>query len=204
LLILDEPTDGLDPVGRSEVRRLLMELKQRGKTIFLNSHILQEVELVCDRVAIMSKGQVRGIGSIEDLTNKAGGREVIVDIAFRQKAENGRGVVDSVDSMIAQVRRQMQSIFGTDSTPSSSLVITAMPDARLRIKVSCEDQKLIDATIDSLRCDGHSIAGLSTNRRSLEDVFLALVGTEDFGGDSESADATPYSEPISVAEGQPQ
>jgi len=204
LLILDEPTDGLDPVGRSEVRRLLMELKQRGKTIFLNSHILQEVELVCDRVAIMSKGQVRGVGSIAELTSKAGGREVIVDIAFGQNVKHGRGAVDSVDPMVAQVRRQMQSIFGTDSTSSSSLVITAMPDKRLRIKVSCEDQKLIDATIDSLRRDGHSIVGLTTNRRSLEDVFLALVGPEDLGGDSESADATPASELCSVAEGQPQ
>jgi len=204
LLILDEPTDGLDPVGRSEVRRLLMELKQRGKTIFLNSHILQEVELVCDRVAIMSKGQVRGVGSIEELTNKPGGREVVVEIAFGQNANHGRGALDSVDTMVAQVRRQMQSIFGSDSTSGSSLVITAMPDARLRIKVSCEVQEFIDATIDLLRRDGHSIVGLTTNRRSLEDVFLALVGPEYLGGDSESADATPASELRSIAEGQPQ
>ena len=59
LLILDEPTDGLDPVGRKDVRTLLTRLKEQGKTVFLNSHLLQEVELVCDRVAILDRGQLR-------------------------------------------------------------------------------------------------------------------------------------------------
>ena len=68
LLILDEPTDGVDPVGRSEMRSLLVELKQAGKTIFLNSHHLQEIELVCDRVAIMQRGRVRREGRVSDLT----------------------------------------------------------------------------------------------------------------------------------------
>ncbi|MFP6769847.1 MAG: ABC transporter ATP-binding protein, partial [Planctomycetaceae bacterium] len=58
LLILDEPTDGVDPVGRSEIRDVLNLLKSQGKTIFLNSHLLQEVELVCDRVAVLHKGEV--------------------------------------------------------------------------------------------------------------------------------------------------
>ncbi len=63
LLILDEPTDGVDPVGRSEMRSLLVELKQAGKTIFLNSHHLQEIELVCDRVVILQRGLVRREGA---------------------------------------------------------------------------------------------------------------------------------------------
>src|SRR5690606_41658682 len=81
LLILDEPTVGLDPVGRSEVRRLLLELKARGKTIFLNSHILQEVELVCGRVAVMASGQIRGIGTLDELTQQLGNRRVKFDLA---------------------------------------------------------------------------------------------------------------------------
>ncbi len=68
LLILDEPTDGVDPVGRSEMRSLLVELKQAGKTVFLNSHHLQEIELVCDRVAIMQRGVVRREGRVSELT----------------------------------------------------------------------------------------------------------------------------------------
>ena len=68
LLVLDEPTDGLDPVGRSEVRRVIEQLRDSGKTIFLNSHILQEVELVCTRVAIMAQGEIRGVGRIDELS----------------------------------------------------------------------------------------------------------------------------------------
>ncbi|HBO44926.1 MAG TPA: ABC transporter ATP-binding protein, partial [Planctomycetaceae bacterium] len=69
LLILDEPTDGVDPVGRSEMRAVLQELKAEGKTIFINSHLLQEVELVCDQVAILVHGTVRRVGRIHELTD---------------------------------------------------------------------------------------------------------------------------------------
>ena len=65
LLILDEPTDGVDPVGRREIRDLLSELKAEGHAIFLNSHLLSELEMVCDRVAIMVKGKVTMQGTID-------------------------------------------------------------------------------------------------------------------------------------------
>ena len=68
LLILDEPTDGVDPVGRAEIRDVLFQLKDRGKTVFLNSHLLQEIELVCDRVAILHAGLVRHVGPVRELT----------------------------------------------------------------------------------------------------------------------------------------
>src|SRR5262245_40748766 len=72
LFILDEPTDGLDPLARSQVRGYLTELKQQGKTIFLNSHILQEVELVCDRVAILDKGVLRRVANVAEITSGRG------------------------------------------------------------------------------------------------------------------------------------
>jgi ABC-2 type transport system ATP-binding protein len=68
LLILDEPTDGVDPVGRREIRDLLLRMRDEGRTVFLNSHLLGEVEQVCDRVAIMLKGKVERQGSLEELT----------------------------------------------------------------------------------------------------------------------------------------
>ena len=68
LVVLDEPTDGLDPVGRREVRELLLELKKQGKTIFLNSHLLSELEMVCDRVAILVDGLVARQGTLNELT----------------------------------------------------------------------------------------------------------------------------------------
>ena len=68
LVVLDEPTDGVDPVGRRAIRQLLTELKDAGTTVFLNSHLLSEVELVCDRVAILINGLVARQGTLSELT----------------------------------------------------------------------------------------------------------------------------------------
>ena len=70
LIVLDEPTDGLDPVGRKDVRELFLELKDQGKTIFLNSHLLSELEMVCDRVAILVEGNVARQGTLAELTER--------------------------------------------------------------------------------------------------------------------------------------
>jgi ABC-2 type transport system ATP-binding protein len=70
LLFLDEPTDGVDPIGRKEIRDLIQQLKSQGKTIFINSHLLSEVELVCDSVAIMNAGRIIAQGRIDQLTAK--------------------------------------------------------------------------------------------------------------------------------------
>lgn len=68
MVVLDEPTDGLDPVGRREMRELLIELKDAGTTVFLNSHLLSELEMVCDRVAILVDGLVARQGTLSELT----------------------------------------------------------------------------------------------------------------------------------------
>ena len=140
----------------------------------MNSHILQEVELVCDRVAIMSQGQLRGIGRIEELTNHAGGRELVVDVGYCRESANSAIIPQSIDELAVQVRNRIEPIY-CGSPVASSLSVAVMPDARLRIKVLCDSQALTDATVDVLRHDGYSIIGLRTNRRTLEDVFLALV-----------------------------
>ena len=72
LLILDEPTSGLDPIGRMQVREIILRLKNEGKTVFFSSHELGEVETVCDRVAILSGGELKAEGSVSDLTQKHG------------------------------------------------------------------------------------------------------------------------------------
>jgi len=71
VIFLDEPTDGVDPVGRKEIRDLLITLKGEGRTIFVNSHLLGEVEMISDRVAIMHQGQLVRQGTVEDLTRRA-------------------------------------------------------------------------------------------------------------------------------------
>jgi ABC-2 type transport system ATP-binding protein len=72
LLILDEPTDGVDPVGRAAIRDVVLELKRRGTSIFINSHLLMEVEQICDRVVIMDRGRILREGSIAELTPDTG------------------------------------------------------------------------------------------------------------------------------------
>jgi ABC-2 type transport system ATP-binding protein len=72
IVFLDEPTDGVDPVGRAAIRGIVEDLKRKGTTVFINSHLLMEVELVCDRVAIMSKGRLIREGSVDELTPRTG------------------------------------------------------------------------------------------------------------------------------------
>ena len=67
LLILDEPTSTLDPAARVAVRELLLKFRERGKTIFLSSHLLSEVELTCDRIAVLNRGRLARVGRLSDL-----------------------------------------------------------------------------------------------------------------------------------------
>ncbi len=72
LVFLDEPTDGVDPVGRQVIREIVADLRRSNATVFINSHLLMEVEMICDRVVIMDKGKVIREGTIDDLTPKTG------------------------------------------------------------------------------------------------------------------------------------
>ena len=76
VVLLDEPTSGLDPLGRRQVRDLIRGLRREGVTVFLNSHLLSEVESTCDRVAILRRGRVVGLGTIDELT----GMQLEVDV----------------------------------------------------------------------------------------------------------------------------
>ncbi len=79
LLVLDEPTSGLDPAGRKEVRDLILALKAEGKTIFLSSHILSEVEQICDRVIIIDRGHVVRAGALREMLTEGNRVEIVVD-----------------------------------------------------------------------------------------------------------------------------
>ena len=78
LVFFDEPMSGLDPMGRREVRDLMEQLKHQGKTVFFSTHILSDAEALCDRVAIIHKGELRGVGAVEDLTSSVQGRVEII------------------------------------------------------------------------------------------------------------------------------
>ncbi|MGC2792078.1 MAG: ABC transporter ATP-binding protein [Candidatus Sulfotelmatobacter sp.] len=78
LVFFDEPMSGLDPMGRREVRDLMEQLKHQGKTVFFSTHILSDAEALCDRVAIIHRGELRGVGAIEDLTSSVQGKVEVI------------------------------------------------------------------------------------------------------------------------------
>ncbi len=166
LLILDEPTDGLDPMGRSQIRDVLDSLKRRGKTVFLNSHILQEVELICDRVAIMANGELRGIGTIDEL--------------IRQHANDKRGFLrmDVFGEEMAirnLIRVELQVAF-------SKIGSGAIDEPEItRLEIQNIDQPAVDQLVDLLRENRISILRIERARPSLEQVFMNIVGAASLG-----------------------
>src|SRR6266699_1522488 len=78
LVFLDEPMSGLDPMGRREVRELIQQLQHEGKTVFFSTHILSDAEALCDRVAVIHQGELRGVGAVADLTSQMHGKVEIV------------------------------------------------------------------------------------------------------------------------------
>ncbi|MDA1051082.1 MAG: ABC transporter ATP-binding protein [Planctomycetota bacterium] len=155
LLILDEPTDGLDPVGRSHVRNVLMRLKAQGKTIFLNSHLLQEVELICDRVAILDRGLVKVAGNVHELAG-----------------EQTEGV--ELELVVAASDDVVRASLGARDVASCH----PNRDGTVRVVLQLADQAAVDQCIDDLRSSGVSIVGLSRRRVTLEDAFLKLFAED--------------------------
>jgi len=78
VVFLDEPMSGLDPMGRREVRDLIEELKQQGKTVFFSTHILSDAEALCDRVAVIHQGELRGVGRVAELTTSVAGKVELI------------------------------------------------------------------------------------------------------------------------------
>ena len=108
LLLLDEPTSALDPVGRRTVRALLEELRNRGVSVLLNSHLLSEVELVCDRVVILLGGEVVAAGTPADLASPRG-VEIDVDGGTEVHADAGR---EDVPRLVERLIRDGRSVYG--------------------------------------------------------------------------------------------
>jgi ABC-2 type transport system ATP-binding protein len=115
LLLLDEPTSALDPEGRRTVRRLLEELRGRGVAVLLNSHLLSEVELVCDRVAIIDHGAVVAAGTPAELSH-AGGVEVETAAGTRVFAEAGR---DDTPRIVRELVESGEEVYGVRMLSSS-------------------------------------------------------------------------------------
>ena len=153
LVFLDEPTSALDPLGRREVRDLIRALKARGLTVFLNSHLLGEVEAVCDRVAIVDRGRVVRQGTLAELLRDA------------TEVELALGALD--ERLLARI-----AAFGAIESRERG--------QHERLRVRLDRAATIPALVAALVRAGVAIYGVTPRRRSLEDVFLGAVegGTE--------------------------
>lgn len=146
VLILDEPTTGLDPVARKEMRDLLVQLRSQGKSLLISSHELLEVELISDRVGILYEGVLQTMGTISELLTD---RDMTVDVtgitepAIKKLAERGITADDVVDSR-----------------------------ARLRVPPA---MSLYDA-LEMMKAESVSVASVAPRRETLEELFVRVVG----------------------------
>ena len=149
LIVLDEPTDGVDPVGRRDIRDMLQQLKDENRTVFLNSHLLSELEMVCDRVAILVKGQVAKQGTIDDLTRESRSYEIEIAGTAPEWA-----------------------------TTDDTITVTPGPAVRRDhtvLRIITDDATHIQSTLDRLRSDQRVITAVTPRRDSLEDLFMSAV-----------------------------
>lgn len=148
LIFLDEPTSALDPLGRREVREIITSLRRQGKTVFLNSHLLSEVEMICDQIAVIKNGRVVAGGSLAELTGGA------VEVQAR------------VSGLTAETADRLAAI-GRMTQPEEGLV---------RIMVDNPDD--VPRLARVLISGGAELYELTQKHRSLEDVFIDLVREE--------------------------
>lgn len=154
LVILDEPTDGVDPNGRRDIRDMIRTLKAKGTTVFINSHLLSELEVVADRVAILVKGRVAAQGTIDELTRHRLRYDVEVAAEPAQVEPAVREVVHRVPGAVLSG--------STISVPSGD------PDA-------------VQPIIDSVRAAGLTIRSVKPYRPSLENLFMEAVDDQRAG-----------------------
>ena len=151
LLFLDEPPSGLDPIAHAELRDIVASLREEGKTVFLSSHQLADVELICTRVAIIHRGKLLKSGTIGELL---AGEFTEITV---QSPELRNGMLDKLKGITPRVE----------------------PEGADRAKVSTETSDKTSAVIDLVRNAKGQILSVVPHRRTLEDVFVETVRKED-------------------------
>src|SRR6202163_2665618 len=146
VLTLDEPANGLDPAGIVEMRDLLRDLSSAGKTVFISSHVLTEVQQICTRVAIINHGKLVRLAPVAELLEAPGEFDI---------------KVDAPDALVAALRLQP---WGQEARVEHGLVITRAPEGRGRDLITYLVQ------------NGHQPDSVAERQRDLEDIFLSLTG----------------------------
>ena len=148
LVFLDEPTSGLDPVGRRLVRDIIHDLRERGTTVFLNSHLLSEVEITCDRVAFIKHGEVLRVSDLKALATGATGVTI-----------HARGMTPDTLAGLGQWAQEVR----LDGD---------------QVSLSVGDEAALPAITRYLVAQNVDVYGIAAQRLSLEDLFIQIVGTD--------------------------
>jgi ABC-2 type transport system ATP-binding protein len=149
IVFLDEPMSGLDPIGRREIRDLILSLKREGKTVFFSTHILPDVETLCDRVAIIYKGKLRGCGSLAELL--VGDSPAIELVVSR-----------SSDEMLSALRS-----IATEHNIAGNMLRFALPD-----------QTALFHALEVVRAHGGQVVHVHPLKESFEDYFVKLFAND--------------------------
>jgi ABC-2 type transport system ATP-binding protein len=144
LIILDEPMSGLDPIGRKQVRDLILHLRERGKTVFFSTHIIPDVEMICDRVGIVVKGRLLATGRVDELVNE--GHTQSIDIVCEGLQV---GSVPAIQALATRVWQQ---------------------GPRALIVLSSADR--LDQLLTAIKAHGGRLISITPQKGSLEEVFL--------------------------------
>jgi ABC-2 type transport system ATP-binding protein len=176
LVVLDEPTDGVDPVGRRDIREMVTRMKAEGKTIFLNSHLLSELEMVCDRVAILVQGRVASQGTIQELTDLR--RFYEMEFAA-EPAVAGHRVREALPEGVAATLAPAEA--GPTHPPGAAVSRGALPGGEFvevfgsTLRVGTTDPVMVAPILDACRARGLVVRSLRPVRPSLEDLFMEAV-----------------------------
>jgi len=144
LIVLDEPMTGLDPVGRKQVRDLILSLRDCGKTVFFSTHILHDVEMICDRVGIVMKGRLVASGRVDELVRQDHTQSV--EVVCQQLKVEGNVFIQSLATRVLQQGQQC-------------LIVLPSPDA-------------VDALVGEIRRQGGRLLSVTPHKASLEDLFF--------------------------------
>jgi ABC-2 type transport system ATP-binding protein len=153
LVVLDEPMSGLDPVGRKQVRDLILSLRDQGKTVFFSTHIIPDVEMICDRVAIVVKGKLLAEGRVDELVNPGHAQSVEV-VCEGIKA----GEVAAIASVATRVLQR----------GDHSLVVLPGPEQ-------------VEPVLSAIRTQGGKLVSVTPQKGSLEELFMKQTGATPTG-----------------------